>query len=189
MTPETHDIASWRRYALPLATLAGTALLMAAAKADVAHTNRDTELLAQSQADAPVVASLASNTRVDVLKRSGAWSQVKSDGGKTGWVKMFALSLESGSAGQGGAPAVAALLNGGRTGSTGTGTTGVKGLGEEDLRRAQANVAEFEKMQRLAVDKVSAQNYAQRAHLVKAHIEYWFDAPKQGRPTSGSEDY
>lgn len=161
------------------------------ALADTASTNRETDLQAQSQADAAVLASLAARTKVDVLKRSGAWTQVKTNAGQTGWVRMFSLTFDAGNNGSGNSTAVANLVAGGRTSSTGVGTSGAKALGEQDLRNAVASQSEFDKMQRLAVDKSTAQGFAQRAHFVRARIEYWFDVERSGKPgkaSAGSED-
>ena len=70
-------------------TLLGAAMLMAsAAHAEPATTTKATELLAQAFADAKTVASLPADTRFDVLKRSGAWSEVKTSAGQTGWVRQ-----------------------------------------------------------------------------------------------------
>lgn len=150
-------------------------LAAGAALAESALTNRATALQAQAQSDAATIASLPENTRVEVLARKGAWSQVKA-GGQTGWVRMMSLKPE-GAVQQ--APAsgnplggLGSLLSAGRTSNSATVTTGVRGLGEEDLQNAQANPAELEKMQRYSVDRNTAQAFALRSRLAPAKVDY-----------------
>ncbi len=161
-------------FALAAMLAAGIAL------AESALTNRATELQAQAQSDSAVIATLSENTRVEVLSRKGAWTQVKTAGGQTGWVRMMSLKPESEGAAQA-APAQASanpigalssLLSSGRTANSATVTTGVRGLSEEDLQNAQANPAELEKMQKFGADKNAAQAFAQRSKLSAANVDY-----------------
>ena len=154
-------------------------LLAGAAHAESALTSRATELQAQPQSDAATVTTLAENTKVEVLTRKGAWSQVKTASGQTGWVRMLSLKPEAGAppapAASSANPvgALGSLLSAGRTSNTGTVTTGVRGLSEEDLQNAQANPAEVEKMQKFSVDKNAAQSFAQRSKLVPVKVDYF----------------
>lgn len=161
--------------------LAFAALLTAgAAHAESALTSRATELQAQAQSDAASIVSLPENTRVDVLVRKGAWSQVKTAAGQSGWVRMLALKPEgaataapaSGSAGSNPLGALNNLLSSGRTSNSATVTTGVRGLSEEDLQQAQANPAELDKAQRFVADRNAAQSFAQRNKLSPLKVDY-----------------
>lgn len=162
----------------PLVPFALLILLAGAgAHADPAQTIHATELQAQAQSDAATLATLPQKTRVDVLRRSGAWSEVKTAGGQSGWVRMLSLRLDAGTARAApGSPnssgALSGLLSSGRTSNTATVTTGVRGLTEEDLRNAQANPAELEKMQKYATGKGAAQAFAQRSKLAPVRLEY-----------------
>jgi len=161
-----------------------------AAHAEPAVTARATDLLAQSAADAAVIAQLPADTKVEVLRRSGAWNEVKTASGQTGWVRMLALRLGDGKAGAapaGGNPlaAVGNLLGGGRTTGTATVTTGVRGLDVEDLQNASANQDELKKMLKFATDKKTAAAYAQRSKLVASKIDY--AAPAAGERGTGGQ--
>lgn len=60
-----------------------------------------------------------------------------------------------------------------RTGSSGkTETTGVKGLGEEDIKNATVNTAELEKLASLAVDSADATANARQNGLKESTVEY-----------------
>jgi len=167
------------------------ALLLAAssAHAQTAIVARATELQAQAQSDAATVATLAENTKVEVLRRSGAWSEVKTTTGQTGWVRMLSLRFEgSGSSGQ--QPSanplsgLSNLLSSGRNSNTATVTTGVRGLTEEELQNARANPAELQKMQKFATDKRTAQAFAQRAKLSPAAVDYLPEPAAEMQPTN-----
>lgn len=160
-----------KRWALMLA-----GLLAGAAHAEPALTSRSTELQAQPQSDSTIVATLGENTKVDVLTRKGAWSQVKTSTGQAGWVRMLNLRPESGAqqspASTNPVGALGNLLTAGRTSNTSTVTTGVRGLSEEDLQNAQVNPAELEKMQKFGVDKSAAQSFADKSRLVPVKVDY-----------------
>jgi len=148
-----------------------------AAQAEPALTNRATDVLAQPQSDAARLAALAERDKVEVLRRSGAWSEVRTGAGKTGWVRMMHLTPASaGSTPERAAPnpagALASLLGSGRSGNTATVTTGVRGLQEEDLQNARTNPAEFQKMQKYTVTTDVGQAFARRSNLTPAQVGY-----------------
>jgi hypothetical protein len=152
-------------------------LLASAAHAEPATTSKATDLLAQAFADAATVASLPADTKVEVLRRSGAWSEVKTAAGQTGWVRMLALKFGDGTAKQaaGGGNSLAALgglLSAGRTSNTATVTTGVKGLDAETLQNAQPNPEELKKLKKFVADKPAAQSFAQHNKLAATKIDY-----------------
>ncbi|OWW20039.1 SH3 domain-containing protein [Noviherbaspirillum denitrificans] len=168
-------------------------LLAGAAWAESALTSRSTELQAQPQSDSAVITTLPENTKVEVLVRKGAWSQVKTATGQTGWVRMLSLKPEaagqqaSNTSSSNPVGALGSLLTAGRTSNTGTVTTGVRGLSEEDLQNAQANPAEVDKMQKFSVDKNAAQSFAQRNKLSPAKVDYLPDQAPAGNNQRNSE--
>lgn len=162
-----------RGYALALMFVA------CVAQAEPALTNRATDVLAQPQSDANKLAPLAENDKVEVLQRSGAWSQVRTSAGQTGWVRMMHLKPASvADRSSGTAPqvnALAGLLGSGRTTNNATVTTGVRGLRENDLQRARPNPEEFQRMQQLAVSSNAGQAFAQRNRITSARVDYLQD--------------
>lgn len=121
--------------------------------------------------DAKTVATLATGDKVDILKKSGGWLQVKSAKGK-GWVRM--LSIRKGDAKKGSGEAAGLL--GLASGRAGTGkvvaTTGIRGLNEEDLRAAKFNEQEVELAESYAVKKSDAQKFAAQGKLVARPFDY-----------------
>lgn len=156
--------------------LIAAVMLTGNALAESATTSKSTELMDKASTDAAVIGTLANQTRVDVMQRNGAWTQVKTTAGQAGWVRMTALRLDastnSNAAPASGGNVLGSLMTSGRTSNTGTVGTGVKGLDKEDLRRASPNYSELQKMQANAVSKDSARMFAQRSNLSVVNVEY-----------------
>ena len=155
------------------AVVATLALAMSAfpAAAETGAVVRAGDLKATPFIDAATSAKLSANQPVTILQRKGGWVQVEA-GGQTGWVRMLNVRLAAGSS-----PApnqanvhAASLL---RTNSSGkTVTTGIKGLGEEDLQNAVPNPAQLAKLVGLAVPASEASSNASASGLVEHPLDY-----------------
>lgn len=137
----------------------------------VAFTVRSTEIKQQPFSDAATVATLGEKASVNIQSRQGGWVRISSERG-SGWVRMLSLRSNSATAQQGDS-GLQSLLNVGRSGSSGiTVATGVRGLSEEDLKNAQPNPHELEKLQRFAVDRSQAEKFARGAKLKTQQVDY-----------------
>lgn len=156
------------------------------AAAETAVTNRETELKREPFSDAATLATLPTQSPVEILKRQGGWTQVKPANAATGWVRMLNLRLGSGSATKQGDSGAGALFNVARSGSSGnTVTTGIRGLSEEDLRTARPNPQELQRMQQYTVSAPEAQQFASAAKLQKQQVGYFRGS--SGTSSSGSQ--
>lgn len=180
-------IVRWRPLiASALIPLTGSALLAAtpALAAERGVTIRAGDLLARPFIDAEKAGAVAANQPVTIEARQGGWVQVTA-AGKTGWVRVLNLRLESAGGGAPGAkPAVAdarpsagnALSNPAsllRTGSSGrTVTTGVKGLDEEDINNASPDYTQLALLDGQAVDAATARAAAQAEKLTENKVDY-----------------
>ncbi len=152
-------------------TLLGLAFSLTAA-AESAVTAKATELKREPFSDAATLATLPAQSSVEILKRQGGWTQVKTATAAAGWVRMLSLRLGSGTATKGDS-GIGALFNVARSGSSGnTVTTGVRGLSEEDLRTARPNPQELKRMQQFSVSAAEAQKFASAARLQTQPVEY-----------------
>ena len=162
-----------RRFAL----LAAASFACALAGAEPATVIRATELKKDPATDAPTVAPLAENAKVDALERKGGWTRVKTDAGAEGWVKMLVLRYAGPGEARQGETGVAQLLSVARTGTSGAqATTGVRGLDAEQLANARPNPAELKRMEGYAATKDTAAGFASSASLEPRQVEY----PKDG---------
>ena len=138
--------------------------------AEPATLVRAAELKSEPATDAATLATLPENASVESLERKGGWTRIKA-GNAEGWVKM--LALRYGDSGKRGDTGLAQLFNVARTGSSGTQvTTGVRGLDEEQLARAQPNAAELAKLNRFAVEREAAGNFAAQGKLSATSVDY-----------------
>lgn len=162
-------------------------LMLPPVHAEPAVTARSAALQAQPQSDAATLASLPEHTRVEVLRRSGAWSEVRTAAGQTGWVRMASLKP----AGDGAGPAAQAsgnplgaldtLLTSGRTSNKGTVTTGVRGLPKDDPQPAPSAPP------RLTADEAAAHVFSQGSKLVPVPPEPAHDNAPAGERRNGTQ--
>lgn len=147
------------------------------ALAEPATLLRDSELRAKPQADAAVIAPLQAQSVVEVSARQGAWAQVKTPTGQSGWVRVLNLRTGSGRRGDAGIGAMASVF---RTGSSGnTVSTGVKGLSAEQISQAAPNEAEVARLATLAVKEADARQFASQGKLASQSVDYLPDAEPQ----------
>ena len=141
------------------------------AAAEPATLIRATELKKEPASDAATLAELPENAALDALERKGGWTRVKSASGE-GWVRMLALRFGAQGNPKQGDSGVAQLFNAARTGSSGTQvTTGVRGLDEAMLAKAQPNRAELEKMSQFAATPDAAAGFAAKGKLSAHPVE------------------
>ncbi len=141
-------------------------------------TVRDTELKEKPFIDAKTLRTLPANTALTILERQGGWMQVNA-AGQQGWVRMLNVRTGTGTTTAGSdAKSVTTLA----TGRAGTGnivaTSGIRGLNEEQLRTAQGDPAQLQKMQSYAQSKQDAIQYAAK-HGLKATEHAYLPAPER----------
>lgn len=159
------------RFAGALAVALALAVVAYPAAAETGAVIRADDLKAMPFIDAANSAKLAANQPVNILNRKGGWVEVEANG-QTGWVRMLNVRLAAGSTPAKGQANVhaASLL---RTGSSGkTVTTGIKGLGEEDLQNATPNPAQLAQLDALAVSADEASANARSSGLVEQQVDY-----------------
>ncbi|MGH8705084.1 MAG: SH3 domain-containing protein [Burkholderiales bacterium] len=160
-----------------IALLAAASLACALAGAEPATVIRATELKREPASDAPTVAPVGENAKVDALERKGGWMRVKTDAGAEGWLKMLALRYGGAGEAKPGDSGIAQMLNVARTGTSGAqATTGVRGLDAEQLKNARPNPGELKKMEGYAVTRDGAAGFASGASLQPRQVAY----PKEG---------
>ena len=170
-----------------MAVLALAASPLRAQEAVIAK--RATDLRATPADSGQKVEALAEGTPLTRLgPRQGPWVQVRTQQGKTGWLHMFTVGV-AGGAGQGSSVLrdPSNVLNRGAQGATvtATSTVGIRGLGEEDLARAQPNLRAVTQMENQRVDAGAARQFARGAALNARNIgdlpaPSLFSPPREG---------
>lgn len=130
---------------------------------------RPGDLMEQPFIDAAKGSPVVANQPVTIVERRAGWMRVEANG-RGGWVRMLNVRLEGSAGGPApGKPAFAAL----RTGSSGkTVATGIKGLGEEDIRQASPNYEQLEALGTLAVDATESRDNAAKNQLKETTVAY-----------------
>lgn len=157
-----------------LLILTACSLALPALAAETATLLKDDSLRGKPFLDAPVQASLKRGTSVAVLKKQGAWAQIKA-GSQAGWLRS--LSLKSGKAVL--PSSSLASVNSGRLGSGKiVNTTGIRGLDNEadgskaTLSEARFDAAALAKARALTVSSAEAASFA-KAGKLKARPLGW----------------
>ncbi|MGE5639824.1 MAG: SH3 domain-containing protein [Clostridia bacterium] len=168
----------------PLALLCALLLSLAAKAADPGYATRDLELRAEPVSGAAVVGTLQKGARFEIVGEKGAWSNVAA-GSVKGWALSFYVMK--------GEPAAQVSL-GTRLGevvSLGTerraetsGTLGVRGLDEEQLRSAQFNAQELQRLEALGETRAAAETFAKRGSLMPRAVAY---LPDPGAPAQSAQ--
>ncbi len=143
-----------------------------AARGDVAV--KECAILDNRYRDANEIGTLTEGDTVKVLRRRGGWVSI-SVGGKRGWTRL--LCVRRGDAGKkASALTEASGVLGLATGRAGAGNvvaaTGVRGLDEEDLKRAKFNGQELKKLKSYAAPERKAREFAGKAGLKSRQVEF-----------------
>lgn len=181
----------------------GTCLLLLGSA--LAHAQSESVLLkrAAELREAPgensrSLAALAVRTPVTRSgARQGAWIQVRTAEGASGWVHMFDVASSTAtvpSAGTGALRGLTSFFNkgsaqGGTT--TATSTVGIRGLGAEDLARSQPDMAAVAQADTMRLDADQARQFAASAALSSRAVEALpvpapVQAPAQGTSPGSS---
>ncbi|MBC5765289.1 SH3 domain-containing protein [Ramlibacter albus] len=171
-----------------LGALAATLLLacgLAAAQSpgEPALIKRATELRdAPGESGRSLGALPAQSTVTRLEQRQGPWVQVRNAAGATGWVHLFDIAPTTGAQAPQGTqgPSAGGLMRG-VTGmfarpqqqqmTTSTSTIGIRGLGAEDIAKAQPNTAAVAQMEAQRANEGQAREFASRAQLRSENVE------------------
>ena len=132
---------------------------------------KKSDVYAKPFIDAATVASVREKDEVEILGASGAWSQIRTNDGKTGWIRLLNVRPKAGSGGS----SIKGLLTAGnvvRTGSTGSAaTTGAKGISKEDLEKAQPNLEEAKRLEGFRASPDDGRQFAASAGLRAQRVD------------------
>lgn len=136
------------------------------------------------------IGQLKAGTRVSIAERQGGWEKISSDQPSiSGWVRSYqvraaesssTVALETSSDSRGFLAGLASFSrkassffkSDSSNTSSGTATIGVRGLSEDEIKTAQPDFAEFEKMILFASNKKRASGFAKQGGLSAVKIPY-----------------
>lgn len=130
---------------------------------------RNEKLYSQPSSGAKVTATVAKGASVDILAKQGGWLRVTA-GRSTGWIRL--LSVRAGAGGLGGA-GIGDVVGAATTKSDPSrvvAVAGLRGLNEEDLKKAQFNADELARLQAMGVSPTQARSFAGQAGLAAVSV-------------------
>ncbi len=172
------------------------------AQTGAAFVQRAAELRDQPNATATSLAALPVQTFVNRLgERQGSWVRVQTLTGAVGWVHLFDLgSAQAPAATQGTAGHTAASTLRGVSGfftkgsapaplaHASTSTLGIRGLGAEEIARAQPNLAAVSAMEAQRQSEAQARQFAGQAAWTSVAVDPLPAPPRPGAaPTTSGE--
>ncbi len=155
-------------FLIPAAALL-LSLVAGAAQAAQGTVLRNDKLYAQPSAASKVAGSAAKGARVTILSKQGGWLKVTA-GRTTGWIRL--LSVRAGAGGLGGA-GIGDVVGAATTKSDPSrvvAVAGLRGLNEEDLKKAKFNGEELGRMDAWSATPAQARSFAGQSGLVAANV-------------------
>lgn len=151
------------KHLLIAASLPALLLVNQAMAAQAGSALKNDSMRAEPFTDAKVTGNVSRGDSVEILKKQGAWLQVKTKK-STGWVRI--LSVKRGATSTSNQSAGVLALASGRAG-TGqvVSTTGIRGLSEEELKAAKFNEAEIKTMEGYTTSASQGRTFAKKGNL------------------------
>lgn len=156
-------------------------LLAGYAMADTGVMIRDDQLRTSASASAAVSGTAAKGAAVEILGRSGGWTQIRA-AGKSGWVRLLSVrATTSGRADTAGE--IQGVLDIGQKRSDPSkvvAVAGLRGLSEEELKGARYDPQQLQLLDSYAASREDAQRHARNAGLTGRSVAY-LPAPRAER--------
>jgi hypothetical protein len=143
---------------------------------------RDDTLRATASASAAALGLAGKGGKVAILARQGGWTQVRA-AGKTGWVRLLSVRASTPSAAS---LAEMAALTAQRDPNKVVATSGLRGLGEEELRKAQYDAQEMQLLEAQAVTADETRRFAAEASLAAVKLGHLPAPQAQATPASST---
>jgi hypothetical protein len=141
------------------------------------------DVYAEPKLDAPKVATLKRDAKVDVSAQQGLWYQLQLPAGTSGYVRVNDVRVDYAGVESGDAN-LRVLMGGKAGGGRVTETAGVRGIDESDLKSAAFDQAQLTAMTGNRVDDAAAKAYASKRGWQATSVAYDGEA-KRGKGGGG----
>ncbi len=135
---------------------------------------KDVQLRASPSLKADTVGLLLKNSQVTIISRNGGWYQVKTGGESTAWLSMLRVRFKPSArqANQRGSRSNKGFVSLRQGHSNITATTGVRGIGETDIKNATPDFVGLKHAERFQITLAQAKEFAKKGELVNQAIDY-----------------
>lgn len=117
------------------------------------------------------LALLSKGETVEIQQRKRGWYQIKRDNQQIGWITLLQVRFKAVEQ-TSGSSTISRLVSLRKGHSSVNATTGVRGIGEADIKNATANFAALEKVKEFQVGEFEARQFAKKIPLTTQKIEY-----------------
>ncbi|WP_196140881.1 SH3 domain-containing protein [Aliikangiella sp. G2MR2-5] len=131
----------------------------------------DTKVKSSPDFNANDVTTLKKDSVVEIIKRERGWYQINASEKVNGWVTLLQVRfapVEQAASGS----TLSKLVNLRKGHSSVTATTGVRGIGEQDLKHSKGNFDALEAASNYYISPAKATNFAKKAKLASTAIAY-----------------
>lgn len=165
---------------------AGLLLLMATTASALAASGtvlRTDKLYSQPSAKASVAGSAAKGASVTVLSKKGGWLRVTS-GRTTGWIRLLSVRVGAGGLSGSGLRDVVGAATTRSDPTRVVAVAGLRGLNEEDLKKATFNADELARLDKWSVTATQSKSFASQAGLVAIKVPVLVKPRAEQTPSS-----
>lgn len=165
-------------------------LLMAttsAAQAASGTALRTDKLYSQPSATASVAGNVAKGDSVTVLAKQGGWLRVTA-GRTTGWMRLLSVRVGAGRSSSSGLGDVVGAATTRSDPSRVVAVAGLRGLNEEDLKKATFNADELARLDEWTVTATQSKRFASQAGLVAVQVPVLVEPKPAQTPASSWEN-
>ena len=157
-----------KRFLIPAAVLLLNAVAVPALAAP-GTVLRDEKLYSQPSATSSVAGRAAKGSSVNILTKQGGWLRVSS-GKSTGWIRLLSVRAGPGGLGEARLGDVVGAATTKSDPSRVVAVAGLRGLNNEDLKRAQFNADELARLDAWVVTPAQARKFASQSGLVAVNV-------------------
>jgi hypothetical protein len=148
---------------------------------------RTDKLYSQPSATASVAGTAAKGASVTVLAKQGGWLRVTA-GKTTGWMRLLSVRVGAGGLSSSGLGDVVGAATTRSDPSRVVAVAGLRGLNEEDLKKATFNADELARLDKWTVMAAQSKSFASQAGLVAVHVSILVEPKPAETPASSWEN-
>ena len=148
---------------------------------------RTDKLYSQPSATASVAGTAAKGASVTVLAKQGGWLRV-SAGKTTGWMRLLSVRVGAGGLSSSGLGDVVGAATTRSDPSRVVAVAGLRGLNEEDLKKATFNADELARLDKWTVTAAQSKSFASQAGLVAVQVTILVEPKPAQTPASSWEN-
>ena len=148
---------------------------------------RTDKLYSQPSATASVAGTAAKGASVTVLAKQGGWLRVTA-GKTTGWMRLLSVRVGAGGLSSSGLGDVVGAATTRSDPSRVVAVAGLRGLNEEDLKKATFNADELARLDKWTVTAAQSKSFAGQAGLVAVQVPILVEPKPAQTPQSSWEN-